>query len=95
MSLDSINNYTLKMLKHDLSRSYKLGGGGGWDPIKLFSSPSTQSKVKVIWKPLRLREHCYLFKARIPEAEKQPLLGNGPYTRSRGTRHVRCDVRQK
>jgi hypothetical protein len=28
------------------------------------------------------------------EAEKQPLLGNGSYTCSRGTRHIRCDVMQ-
>jgi hypothetical protein len=31
---------------------------------------------------------AYLLKARTVEAEKQPLLDNGPYTRSRGTRHV-------
>jgi hypothetical protein len=35
---------------------------------------------------------AYLLKARTVEAEKQPLTGNGPYTRSKGTRHVRCDV---
>jgi hypothetical protein len=34
----------------------------------------------------------YLLKARTVETEKQPLLGIGPYTRIRGTRHVRCDV---
>jgi hypothetical protein len=38
---------------------------------------------------------AYLLKARTVEAEKQPLLGNGPYTRSRGTRHVCCDVTQQ
>jgi hypothetical protein len=27
---------------------------------------------------------AYLLKARTVEAEKQPFLGNGPYTRSRG-----------
>jgi hypothetical protein len=26
---------------------------------------------------------------------KQPLLSNGPYTRSRGTHHVRCGVTQQ
>jgi hypothetical protein len=31
----------------------------------------------------------------IVEAEKQPLLDNGPYTRSRGMRHVRCYVAQE
>jgi hypothetical protein len=31
---------------------------------------------------------AYLLKARTVEAEKQPLLGNGPYTRSRGKRHA-------
>jgi hypothetical protein len=36
----------------------------------------------------------YLLKERTVVAEKQPLLGNGPYTRSRGTRHVPCDVMQ-
>jgi hypothetical protein len=36
-----------------------------------------------------------LLKARTLEAEKQPLLGNGPYTRNRGTRQVRCDVTQQ
>jgi hypothetical protein len=35
---------------------------------------------------------AYLLKARTVEAEKRPLLGNGPYTRSRGTRCVGCDV---
>jgi hypothetical protein len=46
------------------------------------------------------REKCithivaYWLKARKVEAKNQPLLGNSPYTRSRGTRHVRCDVRQ-
>jgi hypothetical protein len=35
---------------------------------------------------------AYLLKAGIVEAEKQPLLGNGPYARSRGKRQVRCDV---
>jgi hypothetical protein len=34
----------------------------------------------------------YLLQARIVEAEKQSLLGNGPYTSSGGTRHVLCDV---
>jgi hypothetical protein len=29
------------------------------------------------------------------EAEKQPLLGNGSYTRSCGMLHVRCDVKQQ
>jgi hypothetical protein len=38
---------------------------------------------------------AYLLKVEIVEAEKQPLLGNDPYTRSRGTRHVRCDVKQQ
>jgi hypothetical protein len=38
---------------------------------------------------------AYLLKARTAEVEKQPLLGNGPYTRSRGMRHVRCDVMQQ
>jgi hypothetical protein len=37
----------------------------------------------------------YLLKARTVEAEKQPVLANGPYTRSRGTRHVRCDDTQQ
>jgi hypothetical protein len=37
----------------------------------------------------------YLLKARTVEAEKQQLLGYGPYTRSRGTRHVSCDVTQQ
>jgi hypothetical protein len=37
----------------------------------------------------------YLLKARTVEAEKQPLLGNGPYTRSIGTRHVLCHVMQQ
>jgi hypothetical protein len=35
---------------------------------------------------------AYLLEARTVEAEKQPLLDNGPYTCNRGTRHVRCDV---
>jgi hypothetical protein len=35
---------------------------------------------------------AYLLKERAVEAEKQPLLGNGLYTRSRGTLHLRCDV---
>jgi hypothetical protein len=34
-------------------------------------------------------------KARAVEKEKQPLLGNNLYTRSRGKVHVRCDVRQQ
>jgi hypothetical protein len=38
---------------------------------------------------------AYLFKVRTVEAEKPPLLDNGPYTRSRRTRHVRCDVTQQ
>jgi hypothetical protein len=37
----------------------------------------------------------HLLKARIVEAEKQPLLDNGPYTRSRGTHHVCRDVTQQ
>jgi hypothetical protein len=35
---------------------------------------------------------AYLLKARTVEAEKQPLLGNGLYTCSRGTHHIHCDV---
>jgi hypothetical protein len=35
---------------------------------------------------------AYFLKARTAEAKKQPLLSNGPYTRSRGTCYVRCDV---
>jgi hypothetical protein len=38
---------------------------------------------------------AYLLKARTVEAERQPLLGNDPYTRSRGKLHVRCDVTQQ
>jgi hypothetical protein len=38
---------------------------------------------------------AYMLKGRTVEAEKQPLLGNGPYTRSRGTSQVRCDVTQQ
>jgi hypothetical protein len=38
---------------------------------------------------------AYLLKARTVKAEKQPLLDNGPYTRSRGTRYLRCDVTQQ
>jgi hypothetical protein len=38
---------------------------------------------------------AYLLKARTVEAEKQPLLSNGPYTRSSGTCHVRRDVTQQ
>jgi hypothetical protein len=38
---------------------------------------------------------AYLLKPRTVEVEKQQLLGNGPYTRNRGTRHVRCDVTQQ
>jgi hypothetical protein len=38
---------------------------------------------------------AYLLKARTVEAEQQALLGNGPYTRSKGTRQVRCDVTQQ
>jgi hypothetical protein len=37
----------------------------------------------------------YLLKTRTVEAEKQPLLGNGPYTCSRGMRHIRCDITQQ
>jgi hypothetical protein len=38
---------------------------------------------------------AYLLKPRTVEAEKQPLLGNGPYTRSKEMRHVRYDVTQQ
>jgi hypothetical protein len=38
---------------------------------------------------------AYLLKARTVELEKQLLLGNDPYIRSRGTRHVRCDDMQQ
>jgi hypothetical protein len=38
---------------------------------------------------------AYVLKARTVKAEKQTLLGNGPYTRSRGTRHAHCDVMQQ
>jgi hypothetical protein len=38
---------------------------------------------------------AYLLKARTVEAEKQPLLGNNSYKRSRGKRHVRYDVTQQ
>jgi hypothetical protein len=37
---------------------------------------------------------AYFLKARTVETEKQLLLGNDPYTRSRGTRHACCDVTQ-
>jgi hypothetical protein len=37
----------------------------------------------------------HFLKARAVEADKQPLLGNGPYPCSRGMRHVRCDVMQQ
>jgi hypothetical protein len=36
----------------------------------------------------------YLLNSRIMEAEEQPLLGNGPYTRSRKTRHISCDIEE-
>jgi hypothetical protein len=44
--------------------------------------------------------HVYIYLAsllgtRTVEADKQPLLGNAQYTRSKGTRHVRCDVMQQ
>jgi hypothetical protein len=35
---------------------------------------------------------AHLLKARTVEADKQPLLGNGPYTRSGGTDYIHCDV---
>jgi hypothetical protein len=38
---------------------------------------------------------AYMPKARTVAADKQPLLGNGPYTRSRETRHVLCGVTQQ
>jgi hypothetical protein len=38
---------------------------------------------------------AYSFKAITVEAEKNTLLGNGPYTRSSGTCHVRCDITQQ
>jgi hypothetical protein len=42
-----------------------------------------------------VRHVAYLLKARTVASEKQPLLGNDPYTRSRGTREVRCDIKQQ
>jgi hypothetical protein len=45
--------------------------------------------------PVAQTNVAYLLKARAVEAEKQPLLGNGSYTRSIGTRHVRCDITQQ
>jgi hypothetical protein len=43
-----------------------------------------------------MRKHivAYLLKASTVEAEKQPLLGNGPCIRSREMRHIRCDITQ-
>jgi hypothetical protein len=38
---------------------------------------------------------AYLLEVRTVKAEKQPLLGNCPYTRGGGTRHARCDVTQQ
>jgi hypothetical protein len=38
---------------------------------------------------------AYLLKAKTVKVEKQSLLGNGPYTSSRGTRQVRCDIAQQ
>jgi hypothetical protein len=38
---------------------------------------------------------AYFLKTKPVEADKQPLPGNGPYTRSRGTFHVRCDARNR
>jgi hypothetical protein len=38
---------------------------------------------------------AYLLKARTVEAEKQLLLGNGPYTRNRRAHHLRCDITQQ
>jgi hypothetical protein len=49
--------------------------------------------VTVFYKNILQNIVVYLLKARTVEAEKQPLLGNGPYTRSRGTRHVCCEAR--
>jgi hypothetical protein len=37
----------------------------------------------------------YLLKARTVEAEKEPLLGNGPYTRSRRAHNIRHDITQQ
>jgi hypothetical protein len=37
----------------------------------------------------------YLLKAKTVKTEEHPLLGNGPFTSSRETRHVRCDVTQQ
>jgi hypothetical protein len=38
---------------------------------------------------------AYMLKATTVEAQKLPLLGNCQHTRSRGKRHVRCDVTQQ
>jgi hypothetical protein len=38
---------------------------------------------------------AYLLRARTVEAEKQPLLGNGLYTCSRGMCHIPCDIMQQ
>jgi hypothetical protein len=35
---------------------------------------------------------AYLLKARTVAAEKQPLLGDGPYTRRIGTRHATIEM---
>jgi hypothetical protein len=45
--------------------------------------------VIVFYKNLRQNIVAHLLKARTVEAEKQPMLINGPYTRSRGC----CDAR--
>jgi hypothetical protein len=51
---------------------------------------STYSKFRI-----HMYNVAYLLKVGTMEAENQPLLGNCPYTHSRGTRHVRCDVTQQ
>jgi hypothetical protein len=45
-----------------------------------------------LYRTLRLYIMACLLKERTVEAEKQPLQGNGPYTRGREKHHVRCDV---
>jgi hypothetical protein len=82
-------------------RPSDLGQGTSWDTTKhwfltdismLTHKLFISTRVYILKKSYPLYTVVCLIKARTMEAEKQPLLDNGPYTRNRGTRDVRCDV---
>jgi hypothetical protein len=74
---------------------YCMFQGSLFYSLEFATGPYSESNPVHNFMSYRVHIVAYLLKARTVEAEKEQLLGNGLYTCSRGTPHVRCDVTQQ